>query len=130
MIRRPPTSTRTDTLFPYTTLFRSGRQVANEVLGHADLLLGGRVRVEPDRAGDAVDEQQVEGLVVAPHVGHRDAVRPQRAIDLGFDLEALERARPAAQPTPRLEEELMVAALSAHVDQPADRQSTRLKSSH
>src|SRR3546814_12508627 len=25
MIRRPPISTRTDTLFPYTTLFRSGR---------------------------------------------------------------------------------------------------------
>src|SRR3546814_11008928 len=29
MIRRPPRSTRTDTLFPYTTLFRSGR-------GHLD----------------------------------------------------------------------------------------------
>src|SRR3546814_18109204 len=27
MIRRPPRSTRTDTLFPYTTLFRSGRRV-------------------------------------------------------------------------------------------------------
>src|SRR3546814_4950399 len=26
MIRRPPRSTRTDTLFPYTTLFRSGRE--------------------------------------------------------------------------------------------------------
>src|SRR3546814_16731469 len=26
MIRRPPRSTRTDTLFPYTTLFRSGFQ--------------------------------------------------------------------------------------------------------
>src|SRR3546814_2698476 len=26
MIRRPPRSTRTDTLFPYTTLFRSGVQ--------------------------------------------------------------------------------------------------------
>src|SRR3546814_2347954 len=25
MIRRPPRSTRTDTLFPYTTLFRSNR---------------------------------------------------------------------------------------------------------
>src|SRR3546814_5685309 len=25
MIRRPPRSTRTDTLLPYTTLFRSGR---------------------------------------------------------------------------------------------------------
>src|SRR3546814_20139028 len=32
MIRRPPISTRTDTLFPYTTLFRSaeGRQEADE----------------------------------------------------------------------------------------------------
>src|SRR3546814_3430512 len=30
MIRRPPRSTRTDTLFPYTTLFRS-LQVANDV---------------------------------------------------------------------------------------------------
>src|SRR3546814_14180789 len=34
MIRRPPRSTRTDTLFPYTTLFRSTRkqfQVAAQV---------------------------------------------------------------------------------------------------
>src|SRR3546814_10440734 len=29
MIRRPPRSTRTDTLFPYTTLFRSHRQRAD-----------------------------------------------------------------------------------------------------
>src|SRR3546814_16545675 len=28
MLRRPPSSTRTDTLFPYTTLFRSGWRVA------------------------------------------------------------------------------------------------------
>src|SRR3546814_8645799 len=28
MIRRPPRSTRTDTLFPYTTLFRSGLTLA------------------------------------------------------------------------------------------------------
>src|SRR3546814_5178658 len=27
MIRRPPRSTRTDTLFPYTTLFRSARRL-------------------------------------------------------------------------------------------------------
>src|SRR3546814_3791473 len=27
MIRRPPRSTRTDTLFPYTTLFRSGEEI-------------------------------------------------------------------------------------------------------
>src|SRR3546814_6031834 len=29
MIRRPPRSTRTDTLFPYTTLFRSNRSYAS-----------------------------------------------------------------------------------------------------
>src|SRR3546814_2855110 len=37
MIRRPPISTRTDTLFPYTTLFRSeiaGRGVALNILPH------------------------------------------------------------------------------------------------
>src|SRR3546814_4281403 len=30
MIRRPPRSTRTDTLFPYTTLFRSTKRRANQ----------------------------------------------------------------------------------------------------
>src|SRR3546814_6599934 len=38
MIRRPPRSTRTDTLFPYTTLFRS-RRVRRQQIGlptHAD----------------------------------------------------------------------------------------------
>src|SRR3546814_13619316 len=33
MIRRPPRSTRTDTLFPYTTLFRSVHEVAGADLG-------------------------------------------------------------------------------------------------
>src|SRR3546814_3083632 len=33
MLRRPPRSTRTDTLFPYTTLFRSGGLVAQVYFG-------------------------------------------------------------------------------------------------
>src|SRR3546814_18662255 len=39
MIRRPPRSTRTDTLFPYTTLFRSSRQrrrISSLLLGRFD----------------------------------------------------------------------------------------------
>src|SRR3546814_2964257 len=32
MIRRPPRSTRTDTLFPYTTLFRSSRELTEHYL--------------------------------------------------------------------------------------------------
>src|SRR3546814_12050369 len=31
MIRRPPRSTRTDTLFPYTTLFRSAAEAARRL---------------------------------------------------------------------------------------------------
>src|SRR3546814_21160515 len=38
MIRRPPRSTRTDTLFPYPTLFRSLRRFANVVRGKNDKL--------------------------------------------------------------------------------------------
>src|SRR3546814_11016890 len=34
MIRRPPRSTRTDTLFPYTTLFRSRRQCQRLTIAH------------------------------------------------------------------------------------------------
>src|SRR3546814_9916853 len=33
MIRRPPRSTRTDTLFPYTTLFRSAANPHRQTLG-------------------------------------------------------------------------------------------------
>src|SRR3546814_4546855 len=32
MIRRPPRSTRTDTLYPYTTLFRSGRTMRKTLI--------------------------------------------------------------------------------------------------
>src|SRR3546814_3336970 len=34
MIRRPPRSTRTDTLFPYTTLFRSNGKIIQELEGN------------------------------------------------------------------------------------------------
>src|SRR3546814_4985822 len=37
MIRRPPRSTRTDTLFPYTTLFRSRQIEARAVAGEHDV---------------------------------------------------------------------------------------------
>src|SRR3546814_16874825 len=46
MIRRPPRSTRTDTLFPYTTLFRSPSGGTLDVLGErpgADAALLGKV---------------------------------------------------------------------------------------
>src|SRR3546814_2600040 len=42
MIRRPPRSTRTDTLFPYTTLFRSFGRHVEHVVDAVDLLLDRR----------------------------------------------------------------------------------------
>src|SRR3546814_12575428 len=38
MIPRPPRSTRTDTLFPYTTLFRSGDSLTREQLDEIGLV--------------------------------------------------------------------------------------------
>src|SRR3546814_8090742 len=63
MIRRPPRSTRTDTLFPYTTLVRS---VAGHEhgFGHHDELVG----AEPVAFffdGDHVAEEVVGGAVAA-----------------------------------------------------------------
>src|SRR3546814_15599077 len=68
MIRRPPRSTRTDTLFPYTTLFRS-RQRAEDARrsrlldrsGFALLLSAAFdpqqvARIEQKRAGEAQEE--------------------------------------------------------------------------
>src|SRR3546814_5517998 len=50
MIRRPPRSTRTDTLFPYTTLFRSNRLdlVGREQIDHGV----GIARLLPGELGD------------------------------------------------------------------------------
>src|SRR3546814_13211476 len=45
MIRRPPRSTRTDTLFPYTTLFRSPRHDGGCVERRAARSLSGRRHV-------------------------------------------------------------------------------------
>src|SRR3546814_20609140 len=56
MIRRPPRSTRTDTLFPYTTLFRSPW----------------RERRKGDAAGAEIGER-VEQVVLDPAVEHRIA---------------------------------------------------------
>src|SRR3546814_11761313 len=56
IIRRPPRSTRTDTLFPYTTLFRSiterhaaGKALAIKLLAARDLYL----RLDRQRVDDA-----------------------------------------------------------------------------
>src|SRR3546814_13995153 len=65
MIRRPPRSTRTDTLFPYTTLFRSQRGQEREVV------CGDR-RDDADRR---VATQALHGLLLRRHtLGERQRI--------------------------------------------------------
>src|SRR3546814_13506920 len=64
MIRRPPRSTRTDTLFPYTTLFRSSLQAR-------DADDGGVVAVEVLAGEQLADLEldELQDLLVVDHVG-------------------------------------------------------------
>src|SRR3546814_1356279 len=62
MIRRPPRSTRTDTLFPYTTLFRSARE--RRGVGHQH-----HPRARVHRLRQRLGEPQV----LADHHAHADA---------------------------------------------------------
>src|SRR3546814_14849334 len=70
MIRRPPRSTRTDTLFPYTTLFRS-RAADQHMVGAGDSRLrqrGARQRAQPALhpvARDGVADLLADGIADA-----------------------------------------------------------------
>src|SRR3546814_3372994 len=106
MILRPPRSTRTDTLFPYTTLFRSGRRRFVVVVFDGELV-GLAADLHAAHLVDALDADIVAALridsVGRVFAGQRDrrAERDGIAFDLGV------RGR-----------------------QPGDRKSTRLNSSH
>src|SRR3546814_4841626 len=65
MIRRPPRSTRTDTLFPYTTLFRS---VAAAAAIHADRRHG-RTQPTHDRGGKSANTHHRQSRLTMAH-GH------------------------------------------------------------
>src|SRR3546814_17444725 len=80
MIRRPPRSTRTDTLFPYTTLFRSGEApvpVARGVYGLVARRADQPVRV----AGENRAQHGVGGNVLR---GVRREMAAGRDQDLGW----------------------------------------------
>src|SRR3546814_6374328 len=67
MIRRPPRSTRTDTLFPYTTLFRSARDGALEDdVGRLAQDLGPEHRHHHAQHAEQDDEHQPHALGCEP----------------------------------------------------------------
>src|SRR3546814_12101636 len=100
MIRRPPRSTRTDTLFPYTTLFRSPSEDRAPALPPRGALCG---QLPPGRLFHPIaDSRFPQGFVLT---------------GCGMAL-CLDESTATA----------MQAAIAAGLDQ--DRKSTRLNSSH
>src|SRR3546814_5358384 len=105
MIRRPPRSTRTDTLFPYTTLFRSPFERGGRALQHRDAFVH-------------LNAHAHELRIVGPQ---RDFAHLSRRHAGELDLRTL------VQSVDRLFEKYIIFALRAAT---VDRKSTRLNSSH
>src|SRR3546814_11097093 len=123
MIRRPPRSTRTDTLFPYTTLFRSGAAFAVAAVAGRDRIGGIGVVARRSKTTDAGrrcgDGDAVQRAAV--QVDRRDATDTGcrrtiafTALAVGGDGQLTDVHRAAALGEGR----------------GADRKSTRLNSSH
>src|SRR3546814_10478262 len=117
MNRRPPCSTRTDTLFPYTTLFRSGRTSA----GNAGDQVLDLDMPEVDRQADITDrfENDASGegrRLFGIQVGVANLRQAQRIVASGIGVRVGNRAiRRVCLTESRLR---------------TDRKSTRLNSSH
>src|SRR3546814_3021260 len=125
MIRRPPRSTRTDTLFPYTTLFRSVRQPALDPRFRAarrPRRLADRAPPPGRRAGDPAGQPD---HAVAAGGAALDRLRGRRAAAHARAGAARSLPRPAPRQQLGTDPPRSAAAAGA-----PDRKSTRLNSSH
>src|SRR3546814_4305235 len=95
-MRRPPSSTRTDTLFPYTTRFRSGpdgpRPLSQPAAGDANRPADRPARGDPGRGGGA---RPGPGRGRHPHSPDRD---PHLAAAAGRTLPGAVRGRRTHRP--------------------------------
>src|SRR3546814_19202690 len=105
MIRRPPRSTRTDTLFPYTTLFRSMLRHHMRI-GGADADRGAR-----RNAITAIFEILESAARKARHRGHE----PQRLLERPFGhFELAEAVVPDALTRRRAAQHLLAPPVTSH----------------
>src|SRR3546814_9178585 len=108
MIRRPPRSTRTDTLFPYTTLFRS-------VLGRLRLDRKNLIKLATNTDRDEIaPARRARSDDTPPPIAHPDHRQQRRdAVSTGF-------SDPSRSCKPGDRHHFLLG----------DRKSTRLNSSH
>src|SRR3546814_11983247 len=94
MIRRPPRSTRTDTLFPYTTLFRSGVVAYRSHACLAGETLVATLDPEPETRAPQREGESARSKTARP-TSKRSTVRPGRR------RVASSRSRRTSQPRAR-----------------------------
>src|SRR3546814_5922526 len=110
MIRRPPRSTRTDTLFPYTTLFRS----TSLPLHCAEFHASGRIAAQiAEGQGNLVADKKID---CKARIGRSYLLHPRMHVRAAIEMGLHTAARRTG--------------LQHLVDQQLDRKSTRLNSSH
>src|SRR3546814_14627468 len=82
MIRRPPRSTRTDTLFPYTTLFRSARRRGGGEFLMREIVLDTETTGLDPAAGHRIVELAAIELLHQVPTGRtfREYIDPQRDV--------------------------------------------------
>src|SRR3546814_2671319 len=116
MIRRPPRSTRTDTLFPYTTLFRSDRAVIDHPTYHNAIQALQRAHVVPVPVGLPAQGWDIDAMEAA-----------FRQTSPRFAYIIADFHNPTGRSMdPGTRRALVAAATRSHID----RKSTRLNSSH
>src|SRR3546814_1299193 len=96
MIRRPPISTRTDTLFPFTTLFRSSRRTNNSTCWPQwSAKLSRCVSLTPCRRSRSSVQQPTNGQISAVLLGTSRFRRPfpcsERSEEHTSELQSLMR---------------------------------------
>src|SRR3546814_1893904 len=92
MILRPPRTTRTDTLFPYTTLFRSHQ--VDDLLGRTRELLAQLLILRADTDGAGVR------MALAHHdAAHRDKAQSPDAELFGAENRGDDDVAPGLEPT-------------------------------
>src|SRR3546814_1854542 len=128
MRRRPPRSTRTDTLFPYTTLFRSADQRRRAFADRVAQIAARDQRVAV--VAEIIDALVERHIVIVEAVASkgRQALGQRHAdVDLESGRRLFEgRLAIIVDEVERVE----IAALDAAADRDIDRKSTRLNSSH
>src|SRR3546814_9424947 len=112
MIRRPPRSTRTDTLFPYTTLFRSAQQLRANGAAQVVSVETERMREGPPLPFDLGTLQEICSKQLGLDV--------QETLDIAQALYETHKATTY----PRSDSGYLPESMLA------DRKSTRLNSSH